>query len=252
MKIVSVGNQKGGVGKTTTAHALATGLAGRGYRVLAIDIDPQRNLSYAMGADLESDATIYRVLRKDMTAAQAIQHCPQGDIIAASIDLSLADKEFNTLGREYLLKEALESVEQDYDFCVIDTPPALGILTINTYVASHELIVTMDTDAFAMQGMAELAKTIAQVRKYSNPNLVIAGILLTRYEGRTILNKTLKEQVELNAQALHTKVFQTFIRKNIAIKEAQLSRQAIYDYAPYSNTAFDYRRFVREYLNKDE
>lgn len=252
MKIVSVGNQKGGVGKTTTAHALATGLSSRGYQVLAVDMDPQRNLSYAMGAQMEGIPTAYEVLRRDAHAADAVFHSPQGDIITSSVQLSLSDKEFNALGREYLLKEALETLAANYDFCVIDTPPALGILTINTYVASDELIIPMDTDAFAMQGMVELARTIAEVRRYSNPELAIAGILLTRYEGRAVLNKTLRTQVEENAKALQTKVFDTFIRKNIAIKEAQLSRQSIYDYAPYSNAAFDYRRFVREYLKGQE
>lgn len=252
MKIVSVGNQKGGVGKTTTAHALAIGLSSRGYRVLAVDMDPQRNLSYAMGAQMEGIPTAYEVLRKDVTAAEAVFNTPQGDLITSSVQLSLSDKEFNALGREYLLKEALETLASHYDFCVIDTPPALGILTINTYVASNELIIPMDTDAFAMQGMVELARTVSEVRRYSNPELKIAGILLTRYEGRAVLNKTLRIQVEENAKALQTKVFDTFIRKNIAIKEAQLSRQSIYEYAPYSNAAFDYRRFVREYLKDQE
>ena len=173
-RITAILNQKGGVGKTTTAHALATGLTHRGYKALVIDADPQGNISYAMQADT-LQAGLYEAMRGDVAAPDAIQQTQQGDIISSSLYLAGADMEFTQTGREYRLREVLDAISADYSHVIIDCPPSLGIMTINSLTASTDVVIPVGAEIFSLQGLQQLLTTIGKVRKYSNPDIAIAG-----------------------------------------------------------------------------
>ena len=247
--IIAVINQKGGVGKSTTALSLGAGLSLRGYKVLYADLDAQGNLSHTMKADT-SGLTALDVLTQQATAAEVIQHTALGDIIPASPALAGADAVITATGKEYRLREAMEPVKGSYDYIVIDTPPALGVLTINALTACHSAVIPAQADIYSLQGINQLYTTIDTVRKYCNPSLSIKGILLTRYSARSILSRELSEVIEQTAQRFNTQLFSTPIRETVAVREAQASQQDIYSYAPKSNAAADYTAFVAELLER--
>lgn len=249
-KVISVSNQKGGVGKTTTTCNLAAGLKQKGFRVLIVDLDPQGNLGFSVGADSETCATIYDVLKGDVKTQFAIQKTDTADIIISSILLSGIELEFTNTGREYLLKEALKPILELYDYIILDTPPNLGILTINAFTASNTIIVPMLSDIFSLQGIAQLYETMERVKKYCNSGLSIAGILLTKYNPRTLLSREIRGTAELIAQDLHIHLFDSFIRNSVVVSEAQSLQQSILDYAPKNNISKDYLQFVDELLAK--
>lgn len=249
MKTVSVINQKGGVGKSTTAEMLVSALSLKGFKVLAIDLDAQGNLSYSLAADLNSP-TILEVLTEEISVKDAIKKA-RADVISSNKALAGADAFIADTGKEYRLKEALEKIAKNYDFCIIDTPPALGILTINALTASDSVIIPAQADIYSLQGIENLEETIKAVKKYCNPNLKIEGILLTRYNPRTILSREVSEMAEKLAEKLETKLFKTKIRDAIAVKEAQISQESLFKYAPKSNVAKDYEGFVNEFLGKE-
>ena len=188
-RVISVSNQKGGVGKTTTTCSFAEGLKKKGFRVLAIDLDPQGNLGFSVGADTELSASIYDVLKGDTKIQYAIQRTGGMDVITSSILLSGIELEFTDAGREFLLRDAVRPILPFYDYILFDTPPALGILTINAFTASDAIVVPVLSDIFSLQGIAQLYETVERVKKYCNPDLTIAGILLTRFNPRTRLNR---------------------------------------------------------------
>lgn len=247
MRITTIANIKGGCSKTTTCHALTTGLKSKGFKVLSIDIDLQANLSYTMSAD-EQESNIYEVLKNEISLKDSIQHTKQGDIIPGSLLLAGADMEFTMEGREYLLKNALKPLKNEYDFIIIDTPPTLGILTINALTASNDVIVPMQADIYSLQGLSYLETTINKVKTYCNKDLKIAGLLITRYNGRSILNKDLKEAIEERAKELGTKLYKTVIREGVIIKETQALRESLFKGILKSNPAKDYDSFINEYL----
>ena len=193
MKTVSVINQKGGVGKSTTAEMLISALSLKGFKVLAIDLDAQGNLSYSLAANLDSP-TILEVLTEEISAKDAIKKA-RADVISSNKALAGADAFIADTGKEYRLKEALEKIAKNYDFCIIDTPPALGILTINALTASDSVIIPAQADIYSLQGIENLEETIKAVKKYCNPNLKIEGILLTRYNPRTILSREVSRKI---------------------------------------------------------
>lgn len=252
MKIIAICNQKGGVGKTTTATALATGLKLRGHRTLLVDTDPQANASDTYGADTDNKPTIYSVFTGESRPADAVQTTEQGDILPGALEMSAADMTFTKQGREFILKKALKAFSTQYNYIIIDTPPALGIITINALTAAHALIIPMLADRYSLQGIAQLSDTINTVREYSNPNLAIDGILLTRYNARTVLNRDVKDSIEELAMNWGTKVYATTIRQSIAISESQTQQQSIFRYAPTSTTGQDYAAFVDEYAKGDQ
>jgi chromosome partitioning protein len=247
-RITTITNQKGGVGKTTTAHALTAGLSFKGYKVLLMDMDPQGNISYTMRADT-GKAGIYEVLKGGIKPQEAIQHTRQGDIIASSLLLTGADMEFTQTGREYLLKNILGPIKDNYDFIIIDTPPQLGILTINALTASDDIIIPMGADIYSLQGLAQLHDTIKKIRQYCNSKLIISGLLMTRYNGRLIISRDLKESIQAVAAQIGATVYKNIIREGIAIKEAQAQQVSIFENTK-SNPARDYLLFIDEYLKQ--
>lgn len=247
--IIAITNQKGGVGKSTTAHALGAGLTLKGYSVLFVDLDPQGNLTYTMQANA-AEATAYELLTNRAAVADVIQHTAQGDIIPAGEALSGADMALTATGKEYRLRDALASIRGGYDFIVIDTPPALGTLTVNALTAAGSLIIPAQADIFSLQGIGQLNATIQAVQTYCNPSLKLDGVLLTRHSGRAVLTRDMADLIKDTAEQLGTAVYSTVIREGIAIKEAQANRQSIYAYAPKSKAAADYTAFVNEYLER--
>ncbi len=247
MKIIAIINQKGGVGKSTTAFTLASGLKNKGYKTLCIDMDAQGNLSYTANAN-DDLLTIYDLLAEDANINQAIQHTKNFDLIASSKALSGADGFITDIGKEYKLKEILESVKNNYDYIIIDTPPALGILTVNALTACDSVIIPAQADIYSLQGIEQLSKTIQPIKKYCNDKLKIDGILLTRYSPRAILSREVAEIANDLAQNLNTKVFKSTIREAIAVKESQINKQSLFDYAPNSNVTNDYLNFINELL----
>lgn len=253
--VITVANQKGGVGKSTTADAIGAGLIARGYKVLFVDEDAQGNLSYTLQAKTAGVLTLADLLQNTLKNGtrtmtfEAIQHMPDGDVIASSPALAGTDTVFaDTVGREYKLKEILEPVLTYYDYVVIDTPPTLGTLTVNALTAADWLIAPVQADTYSLIAVDQLAGTLNTVKKYCNPKLEFKGVLLTRYNKRTILSREVAERLSETAASCGTKLFGTRIRECTAIKEAQLMRQSIFAYAPKSNAAADYGEFLGEIL----
>ena len=249
-KVISISNQKGGVGKTTTTGAIAAGFKTKGYKVLCIDLDPQSNLSFSSGAETEDCPTIYEILKGEAKITFSIQKVPSFDIISSNILLSGIELEFTQTGREFLLKEILNSVRDKYDYIFIDTPPALSILTVNAFTASDFVIIPMLADIFSLQGIAQLAETIERVKKYCNPNLKVEGIVLTKFNKRTILSREIKGTAELIAKQLNTNLFNSTIRSSVAVMEAQTNQQDIFKYAPKNLATLDYMNLVNELIER--
>lgn len=245
--IISITNQKGGVGKSTTAYALGTGLKQRGFKVLLIDFDAQGNITNT--ANTEDDTnSIYDVMLKKVKAAEAIQQTLQTDILIASRNLTSLNMELNGPGKEFRLKEILENLKSIYDFIIIDTPPALDVLTINALTASDNVIIPSQADIYSLQGIGQLYETIQAVKQYCNKDLKISGILLTRFNSRNILSRDMVELIKETAKQINTSLYNSVIRECISIKEAQASQQNIFNYAPKSNAAIDYNSFISEFL----
>ena len=247
MKVIAIVNRRGGVGKTATAHALGAGLRRKGYKVLLIDLDSQTNLTYDAGAKTGQFSAM-DILTGSAAADQIIIQTPQGDIIPASPALAGADLVITETGKEYRLKEALAPIGSKYDFAIIDTPPALGTITTNALTAASAAIIPAQAEIHSLQGIGLLNETLTAVRKYTNPALIVDGILLTRYNGRAIISKDMRDNLEAVAAALQTRLYNTPIRECVSIKEAQAQQQDIFTYAPRSNAAKDYAAFIEEFL----
>ncbi|RNC62849.1 MAG: Sporulation initiation inhibitor protein Soj [Candidatus Dichloromethanomonas elyunquensis] len=252
LQTIAIATQKGGTGKTTTAQALGIGLSLKGYQILFIDLDPQGNLSYILGAS-QQNVTAYEMLTGKIAMRKVICKIDKKvSIIASSPLLSGIDPELKKTDKEFLLKKNLEAIKAEYDYLIIDSPPSLGILTVNALAASNHVIIPAQADIFSLQGIGQLYSTVETVKKYCNPNLAIKGILLTRYNNRSILSRDLTDLIKETAQKLDTFVYQTVIRESITIKEAQASKKDIFSYAPRNNVTKDYSKFIEEYLNIKE
>lgn len=244
-KTIAIINQKGGVGKSTTAEALAAGLTIKGFSVLSIDLDAQGNMTYTAGASTDG-ITALDVLTQKAAALDAVQHTGNGDIIPASKALAGADAFIADTGKEYRLKEAIEPIKGKYDYIIVDTPPALGILTVNALTACDSVVIPAQADIYSLQGIEQLAETMKPVKKYCNHDLKVEGILLTRYSPRSVLSRDVADLAGQLAEKIGTKLFKTTIREAIAVKEAQISQQSLFQYAPKAKVTDDYTKFIEE------
>ena len=248
-KIIAITNQKGGVGKTTTALSLLGALQQRGYRTLGVDLDPQGSLGFSTGLDIENAITVYDVLKGKHTVQEAIVKTEGlGDMIPSNILLSTAELEFNVPGREFLLRTQLDQVRDQYDYIIIDTPPALNVLTVNAYVAAEGLIIPMAPEILSLLGISQIRETVDTVRRYYNPNLEVLGILLNRYSLRLVLNREVEEMTRSIAKKLDTKVFRTKIRSSVAVAESPAHGESVMSYAPRSKPALDFNALLDELM----
>ena len=244
-RVIAVSNQKGGVGKTTSVQNVAASLTYKDFKVLMIDLDPQGNLSFISGADNESRPTVYEALRGDIGITEALQHTKNGDIVPANILLSGADREFT---KPNLLGDKLGPIKAGYDYILIDTPPSLGILTINALTAADSVIIPISADVLGLQGLSQLYDTIVEVQKHSNPKLYIEGILFTQYNARTLLTREFTKATKQAAKRMKTKVFDTTIRASVATREAQAHQTDVLSYSKISPTADDYNAVTIEII----
>ena len=251
MKTYAIINQKGGVGKSTTALALGAGLARKGFKVLYVDLDPQGNLSYTLKANTQGYGAL-GILQRPETASAELQEISDGAIISSTPALYGADTTITQTGKEYRLKEALDTIAAGFDYCIIDTPPALGILTVNALTACNAAIIPAQADLYSLQGISQLHTTIETVKKYCNPDLYIAGIVITRFNGRTIIRREISDLLEETAIQMNTNVYKSKIRECTALVEAQTRRENIFDYAPKSNASADYTDLINEIIDKEE
>lgn len=251
---IAIINQKGGVAKTTTAHNVGAGLAMKGYKVLFLDLDQGRNLSYALdildiGATKESDTG--QLFKGEKVKNLVINSSHGWDAIPGSGSLASIEKDED--GNPVIippdtLKKALGAVAGTYDYVIMDTPPGLGVITVNALTAADKIIIPAQAAPFSLQGIGELSQTLDAIRQTSNPSLTVEGILLTLYKERSNLSRAMATMLEQTAELLKTKVFRSKIRFYQAHGEAQACQESIFEYAPTSNAAADYADFIREYL----
>jgi len=250
-KIISVANQKGGVGKTTTVINLSAALGHRGKRILLIDIDPQGNAASGLGVNAQEGVTSYDILINEVSAESAVRQTatPGVDIITANQDLSGAQIELvNMLARESLLKRALEPLRASYDFIFIDTPPSLGLLTVNALTACDTVLIPIQCEFYALEGIAQLMTNIKMIKQNLNPSLLIEGVCLTMYDSRTNLSREVMEDVVAHFKE---KTFKSIIPRNIRLSEAPSLGKPISAYSPESQGAQAYEKLADEFLSRN-
>lgn len=248
VRIIAIINQKGGVGKSTSALSIGVGLKRKKKRVLFIDLDAQGNLSDTM--QVKNKISSMDIMINSANVKDAIQQTPIGDIIPASTELSRADLVMTSTGREYRLKKALDQIKEDYDYIIIDTPPALGGVVVNALTAATDVIVPTQADFYSLNGISQLRETIDTVKEYCNPSLNVMGIVITKYSSRTVISRDLVDVIRSMAEQLGTKLYKTMIRDCVAIRESQAERKDIFSYALKSNAASDYTALVSEILKE--
>lgn len=246
-KIITFANQKGGVAKTTTALNLACALAESGHRVLCVDMDPQGNLTMSQGVDPETvDASIFHVLVEGLDIREII-HSAEIDVAVGGIELAGAELAMSSMiGRERRLAKALAPIAEDYDFICIDTPPSLGLLTINALTASHRVIVPVQCEYLSMRGLAQLQSTVRMIKEDLNPALEIEGILPTLVDTRTL---HAKEALQLLEEHFGEQVFASRIRKTVRFAEAPVRGMSVLKYDPTGTAAGSYRALAEEVLH---
>ncbi len=246
--IISLLNHKGGVGKTTSAINIGAGLVELGKKVMLIDLDPQANLTISLGIPRQK-YTIYEALRGECELVP-YTHKEGLDVITSSLDLAGAEMELiNEAGREYILKELLDQIEDDYDFVLIDCPPSLNLLTLNALAASKYVIIPLQTEFLAVQGLSKIRQVIDKVSARINRQLEIGGVVGTMYDNRRVLNRDVMETIQRH---FGEKVYKTMIRENVALAEAPARQSDIFSYAPKSAGAADYLALSKEILSRIE
>ncbi len=253
MKVISVVNQKGGVGKSTTALCIGALLRRNTRKVLFVDLDAQGNLTHTLKGDAQAGINAFSLMLDPRLVANAVQQTAQGDLIPSTPALYTADlaviDEKGKASKSERLARALELISSDYDYCVIDTPPALGVLTINALVASDGVIIPAQADLFSLQGVAILADMMASIKANNNPKLALLGVLLTRYNERTVIRREFVRALENRTKKLNTRVFKAKIRESVAVVEALALGRALFEHAPTSNASKDYEEFFKELIS---
>ena len=251
-KIIAIANQKGGVGKTTTSVNLAASLGVLEKKILLVDADPQANASSGLGIDIEEiESGTYEVLEHQISAKEAIikTNTPNLDIIPAHVDLVAAEIEsVDQDNREYLLKEALSEIKDEYDYIIIDCAPSLGLITLNALTAADSVIIPIQCEYFALEGLGKLLNTIKGVQQHHNKDLDIEGLLLTMHDSRLRLSNQVVEEVNSHFPKM---VFKTIIQRNVRLSEAPSFGEAIITYDADSRGAENYLNLARELLIKN-
>ena len=252
MKIVSISNIKGGVGKTTTAAVLAAGLAEKGYRVLLIDSDPQTNLTMCFLQEQTDELSSLYDIYGDGESIDDVKVPVRDnlDLIIGDFELCNADIQFTKAGRLKMLKKAIKSIDGEYDFVIIDTPPNLGVLSLNAFIASDYMVVPMSADSFSLKGVRLLKETLDDVADETEKELPVAGILLTRYNSRTNVSKLLEKSLNSAATLLDTELFKSRIRQAVVLQESQIAKEDLFSYSPNAKVAEDYKGFIDELLER--
>ena len=252
-KIISIANQKGGVGKTTTSVNLSTLLAKRGKKVLLIDADPQGNATSGVGMDKNVELSVYDMLISDeVESKDIIQKTEIKNLYICPSNINLAGAEVelvSMMSREYRMKEKLEQIKSEFDYIIIDCPPSLGLITLNSYTASNSVLIPVQCEYYALEGLGQLINTINLVKKHLNTELEIEGALLTMYDIRTNLSNQVVKEVN---KYFENKVYKTVIPRNVKLSEAPSYGMPISIYDPRSKGAKSYDKFVKEFLKNNE
>ena len=252
-KIISIANQKGGVGKTTTAINLSTIIAKKGKKVLMIDADPQGNASSGVGIDRDNiEVSVYDILINEIEVDEVVKktNIKNLNICPSNINLAGAEVELvSVMSREQRLEEKLDKIKADYDFIIIDCPPSLGLITLNAFTASDSVLIPVQCEYYALEGLGQLLNTINLVKKHLNKNIEIEGALLTMYDIRTNLSNQVVKEVK---KYFNDKVYKNVIPRNVKLSEAPSYGMPISIYDPRSKGAKSYEKFVKEFLKKNE
>ena len=252
-KIIAIANQKGGVGKTTTAINLSTIIAKKGKKVLMIDADPQGNASSGVGIDRDNiEVSVYDILINEIEVDEVVKktNIKNLNICPSNINLAGAEVELvSVMSREQRLKEKLDKIKADYDFIIIDCPPSLGLITLNAFTASDSVLIPVQCEYYALEGLGQLLNTINLVKKHLNKNIEIEGALLTMYDIRTNLSNQVVKEVK---KYFNDKVYKNVIPRNVKLSEAPSYGMPISIYDPRSKGAKSYEKFVKEFLKKNE
>ena len=251
-KIVSIANQKGGVGKTTTTVNLSTILAKRGKKVLLVDTDPQGNATSGLGVEKESELSTYDLLITDVAAEDVIQETAIKNLYISPSNMNLAGAEVqlvSMMSREQRMKEKLDVIKNKFDYIIIDCPPSLGLITLNSFTASDSVLIPVQCEYYALEGLGQLLNTVELVRKHLNKNLYVEGALLTMYDIRTNLANQVVKEVK---RFFQNKVYKTVIPRNVKVSEAPSYGMPITIYDPKSKGARSYEKFAKEFLKWNE
>lgn len=246
--VISLLNHKGGVGKTTSAINIGAGLVELGKKILLIDLDPQANLTISLGIPRQKH-TIYEALRGEAELSP-YTYKNNLDVVTSSLDLSGAEMELiNEAGREYILRELIGQVVEDYDYVIIDCPPSLGLLTLNALTSSRYVLIPLQTEFLAVQGLAKIKQVIDKVKMRLNKQLDMGGVIATMYDSRRVLNRDVVDTIH---KYFGDKVFKTYIRDTVSLAEAPAQRKDIFEYSPRSNGATDYLDLCKEILERTQ